>query len=380
MSKIKIETLTPVHIGSGNLLQNNADFVIERKGKDSYIHIIDERKILELIGQEHIDDWLLNIENKEPTSALVKRFAPNSKVSDYSKQRITCYADNIKANDTLKEVIHNGLGLPYIPGSSLKGAIRTAVLSSLSGSVEDKEDQIFKRNRGGEILTNRNGIRQVYADIIERELFGNDPNSDIFRFIRIGDAYFDSDSLIATKMVNLNIRKSDDLYDDSKPQLVEAIGAEIHSFFDMHIASEYYNFVSNRFQSLGTMPNDIQSLETLFMLINEHTRHLVEDEIEYWKDVNITKSGGEDYIEEMQNILSAINACDIGKSCVLRVGHASGWRFITGGWAEKLNNFESDIIPASRPNNNRYDEYDFPKSRRVDEDSYILGFVKLSIE
>ena len=58
--------------------------------------------------------------------------------------------------------------------------------------------------------------------------------------------------------------------------------------------------------------------------------------------------------------------------------HGSGWRFITGAWCEGLDNFD-EVIAVSRPNNGRYQEYDFPKSRRIDEDSDILGFVKLSL-
>jgi CRISPR type III-A-associated RAMP protein Csm5 len=33
---------------------------------------------------------------------------------------------------TLKECIHSGLGVPYIPGSSIKGAIRTAIVATLA--------------------------------------------------------------------------------------------------------------------------------------------------------------------------------------------------------------------------------------------------------
>jgi len=44
-----------------------------------------------------------------------------------------------------------------------------------------------------------------------------------------------------------------------------------------------------------------------------------------------------------------------------------------------MGNFKDVVIPASRPNNQRYEDYDFPKTRRLDEDSYILGFVKLTM-
>ena len=90
-------------------------------------------------------------------------------------------------------------------------------------------------------------------------------------------------------------------------------------------------------------------------------------------------SGAEDYLERMNEILQQFNSCIQGKECILRIGHASGWRFITGAWAEQLDNFKDIIVPASRPGNHKYQQYDFPKSRRLDEDSDIFGFVKLSI-
>ena len=42
--------------------------------------------------------------------------------------------------------------------------------------------------------------------------------------------------------------------------------------------------------------------------------------------------------------------------------------------------FENIVVPVSRPNNQNYREYDFPKTRRVDDDCELLGFVKLSLK
>lgn len=381
MSKVKIETLTPVHVGSGNLLQNNTDFIVEKEGKDSFIHIIDERKILELIGEEHLDNWIFSIEKKESTLNLVKRYAPTSKADDFSRQKITCFAHNIKSEDTLKEIMHNGMGLPYIPGSSIKGAIRTAVMSSLSDKLDEKAlvRDIIQRDRNGLPRFDRHGNKLVYANLIEQQLFGKDSNSDIFRFIRVGDAYFENDCVIAVRMQNLNIRNgNDDLWDTKMPQLVEAIGLGEESNLNINIANEYYKWAKPQFSALGELPEELQSIPTLFMLINEHTKQLLEDEISFWN--NIDQSGAEIYIEIMQEMLDEIGSSSNGKSCILRVGHASGWRFITGAWTERLDNFNTDVVNATRPRNFRYQDYDFPKTRRVDEDSDVLGFLKLTIE
>jgi CRISPR type III-A-associated RAMP protein Csm5 len=371
MSELKIKVLTPVHVGSGNLLQNNTDFVTTSNGQENYIRIIDDRKILELIGIDNLDNWMLSIERKENTKDFVKRFAPDSKVADYSKRRLIDYSQGVNLNDTLKEHIHNGAGLPYIPGSSIKGAIRTCILASLSTNISERESKI----KTGK--TDWNGNLILSAAKLEKELFGEDPNSDIFRFIHVGDAYFEKDSEIALRVININIRKDEDLHDFSKPQLIEAINNGVLSTFNMKIALEYYDWAKKNFRDIGKMSVEISSLSNLFMLINAHTEKLVLSELDYWEKIN--KTGAEEYLENTKEILKVIRSCENGKECVLRIGHASGWRFITGAWTEELSNFKEVVIPASRPRNQNYTEFDFPKSRRIDEESDVLGFVKLSV-
>ena len=378
MNKIQIETLTPVHIGSGNMLQNNTDFVVQRSGDDQFIYIVDDRKILDLIGEEHLDHWLASIENKESTIQLVQRFASKASLKDYTTERIICYA-TIRENDTLKEIIHDGRGKPYIPGSSIKGAIRTAVLAQI---IAFQDDNQIKKTQEKVFFTDNSGRQKVSAVNIEKELFGDNPNADIFRFVRVGDAYFEGDCMIARRMINLNIRNNqDDLIDRSKAQLIEAIGTKKESVFEMKIDTEYYDYAKKYYKDLGELPENMRTLSSLFRLINRHTSDLVQSEISFWLDDDLSeKIGSEDYIEKMRTILADINQCEKGKECVLRIGHASGWRFITGAWAEYLDNFD-DVVNAARPNNQKkYHEYDFPKTRRIDEDSDVYGFVKLKIK
>ena len=367
MSNVKIETLTPVHIGSGNFLYYNTDFVQVNINREPYIAIISEEKIWKLLGEQHLEKWLAAIARRENVKEFLRRFAPEAKSKDYAKRRMAAFCE-VKENDTLKETIHNGLGLPYIPGSSIKGAIRTALIASLAHTIQGKEIKIQARDRRGNTL--------IEASAVEKELFGDDPNSDVFRFIQVGDAYFEKNTEIATRLVNLNYRKNEtDLLDASKSQLVEAIGTKAESMLQLKISKPYYDFVKRKYPPTGNLP--VTSIGDLFRFINDHTRKLTEEEIQYWSGID--KTGGDNYVDEMKKILEAIDQCEAGKSCVLRIGHASGWRFITGAWTEALRNFKDVVVPATRPNNRNYVEYDFPKTRRLDEDSYFLGFVKLTL-
>lgn len=355
MSKIQITTLTPVHIGSGNFLQYNTEFVRTTTSTGQFLRVIDDRKILDLIGEEHLNDWLLSIERKESIKDLVKRYAPQSKIADYSKRRMVLFSD-VKETDTLKECIHDGFGVPYIPGSSIKGAIRTAVLASKVKRINDLSDKI--KDKSG----------KVKASLVEKELFGKDPNSDVFRFLQVGDAYFEKDAEIALRLVmRLNITGNEETLvppvGNCKPQLVEAIGSDENTVFQMKMMPRF---------------EIVSSLAKLFQLVNAHTLKLIEEEIQIWQEYG-NRIGADKYIEKMNEVLAAIKDCE-SDECVLRIGHASGWRFITGAWTESLPNFETDVVNVARPGNyNKYSNYDFPKSRRTDSDSELLGFAKLKI-
>lgn len=353
MSRVKIDTITAVHIGNGNTLKYNNDFVVS----DDYIYIIDPSKILELIGTAELDSWLAVIERGKSQAEYVKN-KTEALPSKYSKRKLEKFCEEIFHRDTLKETIHNGMGLPYIPGSSIKGAIRTALLATLLNKRTGLENKI-KNERGN-----------VTSSILEGELFGANPQTDIFKNLQVGDAYFEKGSEVAMRMIKgLNITHSDNLQPDKieNQQIVEAINQDSKSELRMKLASK------------PGMPEEMQSLNTLFSCVNNHTKQLLQSEIAFWEAQSEEKDGAEVYIETIDGILSMAEKCNANE-CILRVGHASGWRFTTGAWAENLKNFEDVVVNASRRNNYNYKEYPFPKSRRIDEEGFLLGFVKLTIE
>jgi CRISPR-associated protein Csm5 len=382
MSKIKLETLTSVHIGSGETLQYGNDFVTGKSGDDNIIGIVDARKVMQLIGEENIDKWVLAIERQDSTADIVKQFAPNTMVGNYSK-RIIILKSEVKPPYTLKEQIHNGQGNPYIPGSSIKGAIRTAVLASIINHEENVDEELlFTKNRDNSIKKDRRGNIIVNADNYEKRYLGKDPknnNSDIFRFLQVGDAIFDDNNDVAIRMVNINERERQSYWDADRSQLIEAINSNDIAFFNLNLKLEQYE-LAYRQNEVQSMPDCMKSVSELFRTINAHTNSLVKQEIEYWTNRTSKDDSGkvDIYLEKIKNIKGLIESCEDGKSCVIRIGHGSGWRFITGAWTESFDNFKSAVVPASRPNNGKYSNYEFPKTRRVDDKCKLLGFVKLT--
>lgn len=373
MSTIKIETLTPVHVGSGETLIYGNDFVCGTDdGGYSAIGIISPEKVLSIIGEDNLSKWVSSIERGNSTDEIIKSFGKDVSISDYCSRILSLYAD-VKPSDTLRELLHNGLGHSYIPGSSIKGAIRTAIFSSVINN--SNIDEIC-----GKVVERYGGRTKVHASKLERDIFGSDPNADVFRFLKISDAIFDNDYNIALRMVNINERQHQSFWDTSKSQLIEALDAGEETNFHLKIDNTAYEFSKSKVHSI---PDCMSTIVKLFGTINKHTESLVKSEIEYWGEKAELDDSDRvlDYIKKMKSVLSNIRCASNtnGNECVLRIGYGSGWKFITGGWSEQLDNFESVIVPAARPNNLRYQEYSFPKSRRVSDETEILGFVKLSI-
>ena len=353
-----MKTLTSVHVGSGNALYEGQDFVID---KSDYVHVIDVNKMGNLIDPRFVDTWVSMINDGQAIGDIMQRFAPGVPLDQYSKYRIENFATNVRPREAMKEVIRDGRGIPYIPGSAIKGAIRTAILATLAAESAD-------------------AIKTYNYKTFEEQSFGGSPNASVFRFLQVGDAFLEGNmSVIATRMGCLNIRKSyDDLHDGKINQLMEVVRESESASFEMKLDTSRYLQVKERYQELTNLAPCMSTLPALFKTINAHTEKLVKEEIDFW--TGIDKDGADQYVDNLKEILSATASCSEGKSCVLRIGAGAGWRFTTGAWTEPFSFFEEKVVTQSRRQANKYLEYPFPKTRRTDgPEDLLLGFVTLNI-
>ncbi|MGL4484413.1 MAG: type III-A CRISPR-associated RAMP protein Csm5, partial [Anaerovoracaceae bacterium] len=127
---ITLETITPVFVGSGKKLSKN-EYIIDFKNKKAYIiepkaffEILFKNDLLDsyenevIINKVKLHEWL---KEKKIYLQVIKEASYPLDISD---------VDIIRANDVLL-FQKDAYGKPYIPGSSIKGAIRTAILAKL---------------------------------------------------------------------------------------------------------------------------------------------------------------------------------------------------------------------------------------------------------
>jgi CRISPR-associated protein Csm5 len=365
MNNCVIETITPVHIGSGILFQKDIEFL--RIGE--FLGIIDDKKVLKLIGEEQIGTWVSMIEKGEPLLPYLQKRSKDLDLEDVCSRTMAFFAENVSNCLTLKEQIHTGTGKPYIPGSSIKGAVRTAIFNSLihkSGSVTEQQ------------LKNRKN----YLDdsFISKKLFGKDPNHDSLRFLQITDAIFEQGDTIATNMMSMNHTERSTRLDRKVSQLTEAVGEEVEAPF--RISIDHKKLGENiKYKKIFTNVDFLNSLPALFKLINDHTLKLLQEERKVWNDLS-NEHAVTEYLEKIEELIALASPCGENEA-MLRLGHGSGWNFMTGAWPKDPKIVPDDhlyeqIINRSRPGNQKkYAEYMFPKTRRMDEDGFLLGFVKI---
>ena len=368
MSKMKLETITALHIGSGDILQKDSDFVFGIDTEERSVgYVINPRRGLALIGEDNVDAWTVPIENGRSTEDIVKLYAPKASITDYSLHAIDSYLSS--PAQQIKEFIRDGFDRPYIPGSSIKGAIRTAVLSSIAQAMN--ETDFFKnvKNKG-----------YITPNTLEAKVFGKNPNNDVFRYVRVSDAFATGYRTGVYNMVNINEGKENLFWDTSKEMATEVLLSGTEVDFSLVLKQP-----ERRPKDMPAAPKALCSIDALLDVINNHTETLLTKEINIFesKDVDtLSEKKVNSYIEQLKDLLNIVNACKGTHSAIMRMGHGSGWRFMTGAWLERLSDYDFDkVVNEARLNNNeKYSKYDFPKSRRLEEGlCEPLGFVKLTL-
>lgn len=390
MNNIRLETLTPVHIGSGNELARDIDFFVPTEdNKHGRIYVIDPDRVAQDMDKNTFAQWAAAIEQNRPATSLYS-FLNLSERSKYTKRILRKFGFQSKEIQIIKECMHDGQGRAYIPGSSLKGALRTALSTYFIRQRHPLEQNSFLSS----------ALREDKDNVTDKML--GKVNESLMRFLRVGDAVFADDCNSVMKAVMLNERKEDDLLDTGKSQMLELIHADYESpittTLSIQVKKELADQVKKLAEDLNQRNQDNQDeqyhphvfpeefgnsdeavLLALFDIVNKHTKCLIQKEISDYEKKKKRKNVPENFLENLHVIEDCVDeSMEEGNSCVLRVGQGSGWRFMTGAWTVGLEKY-NQVKDKARDNNQNYNYYDFPKTRRISNECELFGFVRLTI-
>jgi CRISPR-associated protein Csm5 len=295
--KLTLQTLTPIHIGDGEELRLGFDFAI----RDGRTWRLDEDAILEAkwvqMGLDKpgrarypLPGELLNDDDFRNGNFFryVLRGAPRSR----------------KADARLKTFIKDHEDRPYIPGSSLKGALRTALAWRGWDEVLGKNYRVDRRDIGNS--------RSWAGQQLERKLFGKDPNHDLLRALQVSDLHGNLDPGEALAVVNAQVLTRGSL---QSPIELEALLP--NRTLTGSITIEDYLFSPQAERELGFGSRKAW-LDALMQRVQEHSHARLEKLLEWFESVP-----GAEKIANFYQQLYDLNLSS--NQALVQIGWGSGW-------------------------------------------------------
>ncbi len=355
---IYFEVLTPLHIGAGaeKDWMKGADYISDN-GK---IYVLNHKKVMNNLrgGADELSNFLLS---KNDTGLKDKISGDLKSVSDI------VFKSPVSSSNDIKTFIRNGLtNKPIVPGSSLKGAIRSILFSYLKDIYQKDEKQVFG---------------------------SPDKGDEFMRFIKISDAAFERTELVNTKIFNLygtapNLNGGwkhefrGGTTNTFKPNgfntIYEVIQPGETGELSIALSDKAFDnfYKSDRPQKKSDILHNELSYE-LFAIINIHSKTYINKQIGFFEKYSNIET--DKIISSLETILNSIPVDN--SSCVLQMSAGSGFHSITGDW--QFDNFSIDgVRKQGKISRGQLNHNDSAKSRKIATDGNkfeLMGFVKLSI-
>ena len=381
--KYQLQILTPVHIGSGETLNH-----IDGCYANGRWYCIDLDRVL-----AHPATDINSL-----TSEMARRdFRWQRYLQQYNMDPEESSAYSLPCPQSpeeveIREAIKSVGNRPYIPGSTLKGAIRTALLSEILNA----DDDIYYGSRNQlETLIDQgprgNPRREQPARRIESAAFGKDPNRDILRALQISDT-----EPLGSEALEIGMAWTVTL--NQNGQLVQKIdrGQEYKNFVQQFQTGQNLTFTlkideillrEREKDRLGFSSLQEKVLYDIAEVCRSATHVLLERELEFFEN-----SGLLEMANRYDRLIQVNNRLPVG-TFLLQIGWGTGYHAntVTDLFADDEDSREDlwmDLrerfqLGKSRSNQQQpYDNREFPKTRRIlyrgQNPIAPLGWVKIS--
>lgn len=364
--KMNISTITPVHVGNG--AEYGGQEFYRASFKDGKVLVrADVNSLFMTLPDDLKDEFIIQLEDPQFRlhSFLIQ---VKSQLPKGSLGKIRLYFSHLKSKfpENVAEHIKTS-NLAYIPGTSIKGPIKTAILYDM---VENRDiqqlDRLFRKARNGKYK-----IRKWDAENFVDDFFSSDkkkkPNTSIMRFLQVTD----TSPVNRMSIYSVNSVKASDngwtWYRHSKDKgrtFMETIGENEEMEFDINLNQTDELIRNLHLENL----EDYLSLERIKECIYQFSQDLIENEIEFSQKYNI------DFLERFYEDISSQNTL---KSPLMNIGQGTGFLASTIGL--KIREFDGRLYDKVRQatKGKTYPD-EFPKTRKVVLEKKVpLGWVKV---
>jgi len=358
----RLEILSPTHIGSGQEYS-----ALDGVFQDGQWYLIDLNKVVERSKEDPT-----NLANAmmQPgfnwASWLQKRHILPAEVAAH---RVACPQN--PGSTKIRACIRDPFWRPYIPGSTLKGAIRTAILEELVTAESPQRRQQWARRA---VQRNQQGQppdrRYVARNTLERDLLmgkvpnrANESNYDLLRALHVSDS-----EPVDAKQVQIGLTWVHTLRNN---QLVpKRVGQEEYKMFvewlrvgaqtRLTIRIDERLLQGDYLQQLGFGKAQVETLRDFTVACNERATALMEHEAAFYEDYDLPAIA-----RFYQTLLKRLQQVEAQRGFVLNIGWGGGWetKTVTNPLTEGLDE-EYERIRQTY-NLGRRDSEEFPKTRRL---------------
>jgi len=378
----KLTMLTPVHIGSGETLLENLDYSIREQ--NFYYHPHQDL----LKTNEHSEEIYLDINGANIRSKFERKFGA-----------IRPLNVQIRRGTQIKQHIRSNCEL-YIPGSSIKGALKSLYFNYFSkqeygiSAIKELETYFSKH------LGDRNHPQFAESLFTGQRLNGKSnkdlpeiSNLDPFRFVRISDFHSKSTEQNST-ILNIKVltgfgNEDPGIHFNQYSIYLESLkkGCQFYGKFSITNNNDSNkNLLSRLNISKGAEIDQIHAEglknENIISFSRSINLEWIDLELESIEKYYTTNPNEEDNINIMNDSLIDIaEKIEKNKHAIfLRLGMGAGFSMMTGNWhgspfKNQNNEWASEFLRTARSRNDTFPF--FPRSRKIADYTSYLGFVML---
>lgn len=374
--KYRLEVLTPVHIGSGQKLLP-ADYILDPETQE-----VIRVDLNALFSDRSFPVGRFIAAIKEPGFSLQRKFYQSGRM--YPLYRLA-------AAETLNELNqHIGrpagailehikeAGQPYLPGSSLKGALRSLVVRYLIAQNPDPYEKRLRQN-----LQDKRSRKEFFSTSAEEGVVGN-PNFSLFKSLQVSDSSTLNPNQLqlgCTRVLSLTRRgfcwkdlgqnTNVDRPEMATPIFFEAISAGTTLTGTLKVDETLLK--GEMAQLLRYPPASRTALLELTRVCREGSRELLRKEEEFFTNISFDPG-----VQAVKDLLSITQECNANQM-IIPLAWGTGYLAKAMGWKIDPELFQEvrDRFKLGRSG------FEFPKSRKIvftqGRPSGLMGWVKITL-
>jgi CRISPR type III-A-associated RAMP protein Csm5 len=349
---VEIFTLSPIHIGSGEEYLAGIDLI---DGK-----VFEMNKLYNTLSN---DQDKLNELTTFILSGDIKEFYDKNRSLFKDAFLYNVQIDN--EGNNIKKFIRDGYGNLFLPGSSLKGSIRTAIIYSYF----DSEKEFIKNNIKSIIdgydqaKKDKSKTNKVNDEKITKKLLGKDPNHNLMRGLKVADSACIESNPIVYKVETFGSRKLLNFYEMLKS------GVKIETKINID------RYVLNHSKELQIRNFDWDKLLDHIMTLSNR---IASYHLGYSQKIN--------NYEEFSSFFNELKESLSEDETIINIGAGIGWVGMTGNLLDEsiVGGLDISLLRDALNLAKDYKNFPFPKTRKLVYDHlnnrYLpAGWIKIKI-